>query len=94
MIGLLPPAEVQYQTGRSRLNPGDTIFLFTDGVTEAMNDGGDFFGERALRRILTAGAALSPRELTQAVLGAVAAFTAGAPQSDDITALAVKWNPR
>lgn len=94
VVGLLPPSELQYETGRFHLKAGDAIFLFTDGVTEAMNCEGNFFGERALRHKLSESAGLNARQLTQSVLGAVAEFTQGAVQSDDITAMAVKWTPR
>jgi phosphoserine phosphatase RsbU/P len=93
VVGLLPSTAVEYETGRLRLDAGDTIFLYTDGVTEAMNSGGGFFGERALRKNLSANAALSSQEMLQGVLREVAAFTGDAVQSDDITAMAVKWTP-
>jgi sigma-B regulation protein RsbU (phosphoserine phosphatase) len=94
VVGLLPAAEVQYETGSLRLRANEAIFLFTDGVTEAMNSEGAFFGERALRRVLTERAGLAAREMTQGVLDGIAQFTQGAVQSDDITAMAVKWTPR
>jgi sigma-B regulation protein RsbU (phosphoserine phosphatase) len=89
VIGLLP--EGWYDTGRLQLAPGDSVFLYTDGVTEAMNAGQHFFGERRLREALAANAALPPRDLVRAALAAVAGYTGGAPQSDDITAMSVKW---
>jgi len=94
VVGLLPPSAAHYETGRLCLNAGDTVFLYTDGVTEAMNAEGGFFGEHALRGNLSANVALSSYELTRAVLGEVAGFAGGAVQSDDITAMAVKWIPR
>lgn len=93
VVGLLPATGVEYETGRLRLDAGDTIFLFTDGVTEAMNAGGGFFGERALRKTLSDNAALTPQEILHSVLREVATFTGPAEQSDDITAMAVKWTP-
>ncbi len=93
VVGLLPAEEVQYETGRIRLQPDETIFLFTDGVPEAMNSTGGFFGERALRRKLLECAPLSARDTTASVLRTVSEFTAGATQSDDITVMAVKWSP-
>lgn len=94
VVGLLPSPEVQYETGHLRLHANEAIFLFTDGVTEAMNSEGHFFGERALRRKLAECAGFSAREMARSVLGAVAEFTQSAVQSDDITAMAVKWTPR
>ncbi len=93
VVGLLPPTEVSYETGRLRLNPNDGIFLFTDGVTEAMNAENAFFGERSLRRSLAQCGGLSAREITQNILREVREFVQGAAQSDDITAMSVKWTP-
>ena len=94
VVGLLPPDDVQYETGRFRMKAGESIFLFTDGVPEAMNSDGGFFGERALRKLLMESAGVEAREMTQKVLAAVAGFTEGAVQSDDITAMTVRWNPK
>jgi sigma-B regulation protein RsbU (phosphoserine phosphatase) len=88
VIGLLPG--MTYETGEIRVCPGDSIVLFTDGVTEAMNAEGRFFGERRLREVF-AGTEGPPREVIARICEAVAGFTAGAPQSDDITLLAVRW---
>lgn len=92
VIGLLPEAE--YETGKLQLKPGDSIFLFTDGVTEAMNAEERFFGEKRLRQALSEHAQDAPKEAVEAVLSAVGEFTAGAAQSDDITVMALKWNPQ
>lgn len=92
VVGLLP--ESTYETGRVQLAPGEAIFLFTDGVTEAMDPGQHFFTERRLKEILRGCGGLEPKETVARVLGALAEFTAGAPQSDDITTMAVKWNGR
>ena len=89
VIGLLP--EATYETGKLQLKPGDSIFLFTDGVSEAMNGEQRFFGEKRLRQVLTEHAKDAPKATVEAVLGAVGEFTAGAPQSDDITVMALKW---
>jgi phosphoserine phosphatase RsbU/P len=91
VIGLLPDGA--YETGRIQLAPGDSIFLFTDGVPEAMNPDQRFFGERRLREALAPLAAASPQEIVKSILSAVATFTDSAPQSDDITVMSVRWNP-
>lgn len=91
VVGLLP--ESTYETGRLQLAPGDSVFLFTDGVTEALDAGEHFFGERRLKQVLAECGGLGPQEIVQKVLGAVSEFTAAAPQSDDITAICVRWSP-
>jgi sigma-B regulation protein RsbU (phosphoserine phosphatase) len=90
VVGLLPDSE--YETGRVQLAPGDTVFLYTDGVTEALSAEEKFFGERRLKELLTAAGGVKPKEGVGRVLRAVAEFTSGAEQSDDITAMAVRWN--
>src|SRR5699024_874867 len=89
VVGLLPDSE--YQTGRLQLAAGDSIFLYTDGVTEALNPEEKFFGERRLKELLAAAGGVEPKEAVGRVLRAVSEFTSGADQSDDITAMAVRW---
>ena len=89
VVGLLPDSD--YQTGRVQLAPGDSMFLFTDGVPEAMDREEHFFTERHLKELLRASGGLTPKELATRVLGAVNEFTAGAEQSDDITVMGVRW---
>ncbi len=91
ILGLL--ANVRYEEGRLQLSPGDSVFLFTDGVTEANKFEESFFGERRLREVLASTAGKSPQEMVDAVQSAVAEYIGNAPQSDDITALALRWNP-
>jgi len=89
VVGLLPDSE--YESGRVQLEPGDSIFLFTDGVTEAMDSEEHFFTERRLKDLLRSSGGLEPKELAQRVLRAVNEFTAAAEQSDDITVMALQW---
>jgi phosphoserine phosphatase RsbU/P len=89
VVGLLP--ESTYETGRLQLVPGESIFLFTDGVTEAMNPEQRFYTERRLREVLAQCPGCEPKEAVGRVLHALGEFTAGADQSDDITAMAVRW---
>ncbi|MDR0898364.1 MAG: serine/threonine-protein phosphatase [Oscillospiraceae bacterium] len=74
------------------LAPGDALFLYTDGATEAMNPRGEFYGNDRLRAVLDRCAAegLSPFGLREAVREDIARFTDGADQSDDLTLLAVE----
>jgi sigma-B regulation protein RsbU (phosphoserine phosphatase) len=89
VVGLLPESE--YETGRLQLTPGDSLFLFTDGVTEAMDTQQHFFTERRLKELLRASGGVAPKELAGRVIRAVGEFTAAAEQSDDITVMAVQW---
>ncbi len=81
---------VMYEGKRIRLRAGAGLFLYTDGVTEAMDSACNLFSEHRLEEVLRRMAERTPRELIQGVMSAVQRFTAGAEQSDDITALAIQ----
>lgn len=70
------------------LAPGDSLFCFTDGVTEARNRAGELFGEERLREVLSIPGRRADRIVAD-VIAAVDAFAAGAEPADDITVLAV-----
>ena len=72
------------------LKLGDTLVLFTDGVTEAMNTGDEEFGEVALLETLKAKHSQSSAQLVSDVFAGVDKFAGGAEQADDITVLALK----
>jgi sigma-B regulation protein RsbU (phosphoserine phosphatase) len=79
-----------YRSDPLSLEPGEALFLFSDGVTEAEDGVEDFFGRDRLA-ITLGHAAMAPAEgVVRSVLDAVAAFAAGVPQADDITALVVR----
>lgn len=80
----------RYRKQELTLMPGDTLFLYTDGVTEAANRDSVLYGEERLSRCLNAGEE-DPEALCRRVHGDVAAFVDGAEQSDDITMLCVRW---
>ena len=67
------------------LAPGDTLVLYSDGITEATNSGGEEFGESRLVDTLVSHAHLSVDALLRAVVGAVQQFSGGSEQQDDIT---------
>ena len=81
--------EMPYRIDETVLHPGDALFLFSDGITEAFDTEGAEFGTARLEAALEAGRGGSAAGLVAGVLGATAAFAAGADQSDDITALAL-----
>ncbi|MDR1134064.1 MAG: SpoIIE family protein phosphatase [Synergistaceae bacterium] len=80
-----------YREGSVTLDKGDILFLYTDGVTEAADSGGELFGETRLREKLNALSGPSAKDLVCAVNAEIDAFAGGAEQSDDITMLAVEW---
>ena len=75
-----------------RLAPGDKIVIYSDGVTEAQNLNSDFFGKKTLRDVVEAHAGDSCAVIHDAIQDAVAAFTEGAPQSDDITLVVLEFS--
>ena len=86
-------ADMPHRIDETVLRPGDTLFLYSDGITEAFDTEGAEFGTARLEAALEAGRGGSAAELVAGVLGATAAFTEGADQSDDITALALVLEP-
>jgi serine phosphatase RsbU (regulator of sigma subunit) len=76
------------------LAPGDRIVLYTDGVTEAQNDAGEFFGRRRLRQAIEGARGGDCAELHAAIQKAIFEFTAGAEQADDLTLLAGEYRGR
>lgn len=81
---------VRYEPRSVTLDPGDTLFLYTDGVTEATDAAGALFGETRLAETLRAASDGDPSSVCRLVRAAVAAFAAGAPAADDMTVLAVR----
>lgn len=83
--------ETRYRMQTIQLNPGDEIFLYTDGVTEATNAENELFGEQRLEKSL-ANHELEPHNICANVKLDVSMFVGDAPQSDDITMLCVRLN--
>jgi len=82
-----------YGLEKMAIQSGDTLFLYTDGVTEAPDREGNRFEEDKLGACLSEKKDLSPRELSRKVIEAVRTFSANVPQEDDITVLALKYTP-
>jgi sigma-B regulation protein RsbU (phosphoserine phosphatase) len=73
-----------------QLNAGDTLVLYTDGVTEAMNAAGAQMGLDGLAEVIRPNSDLAPEQLIQKVVQALTSFTHGAPLADDVTLVAAK----
>jgi sigma-B regulation protein RsbU (phosphoserine phosphatase) len=88
ILGVRPDAV--YSTGRLALAPGDGVYLFTDGVTEANNAAEELFGETRLEAVLRAADGAPCAEIVKSVAYAVRGFVGDALPSDDITMLAIR----
>ena len=88
-LGVSESAE--FHTGQLRLEPGDRLVLYTDGVTEAMDKNDRLFSEGRLETILCDMNGLSSKGVIEKVVEEVQGFSKGAPQSDDITILALAY---
>ena len=83
---------MKYRRNEIFLSPGDEIYLYTDGVTEATDSENRLYGEERLVRFLNTLHGLSGEEICHAVKDDVADFVGDAPQFDDITMLYLKYN--
>ena len=85
---------MRFRQAPFHLDPGDTLYVYTDGVTEATNSSNELFGEERLLDALNKNKDLLPNELLPAVRKEIDAFVADAPQFDDITMMGFKYNGR
>jgi adenylate cyclase len=82
----------RYAAAQHRLRRGDTLCLFTDGITEAMNAAGQLYGRERLRAVLEAvRAAPTVRAVGEAIRTDVARFVGSAEPADDLTLLVLRW---
>ena len=91
VLGLLPGAGYEFFT--LSMAPGDLLFMYSDGVTEAMNSIGEEFGDLRLADVLCGVVGFSPSECTALVVDAVREFAAGQVASDDLTCLVLRRSP-
>jgi sigma-B regulation protein RsbU (phosphoserine phosphatase) len=88
-LGIMEDAT--FRSEKLQLKGGDRLFLYTDGVTEAMDQGGKQFSEPSLEDFLQRANGSSVSEIIDGTVDSVRSHSAGAPQSDDITILALKF---
>ncbi len=89
VLGVSPGFE--FPGGSIGMSPGDVFFLYTDGVTESMNADAVEFGDAELREVLAEAAGSSAAGVSRHVVKAVQEHSGDAPQSDDITCLALRY---
>ena len=87
-------AEARYTNSRISLPAGATLLLYTDGVTEAENETGEFFASGRLAELMMELATVSPQVFVGRILEGIKAFQGNHPQTDDIALLAVSYGDR
>jgi phosphoserine phosphatase RsbU/P len=89
IVGLFETATFDEET--VNLTAGDWLIVFSDGVSEAMSASGDEYGETRIVSCIEGHKSMEPRQLLEALFADVRDFTRGAPQSDDITAMVLRY---
>ena len=87
VLGLF--AEVEYEEAHVDLRSGDLLVAFTDGVTEALNAGGEEFGEERLKDLLRGAVGATAEEVSATLAERMREWGAGAEQHDDLTFVVV-----
>ena len=91
-VGLDP--ETAFEEGTRILAPGETAVIYSDGVVEAKNEVGESFGIERLRHVFSGGPPAGAGEAIQRIEAAVAEFSEGREQDDDLTCLALRRAPK
>lgn len=86
--------DVRYGVQELTLQPDSTIFLYTDGLTEAKNAEHKLFGLERIQTVLRDCTDKQPQEILKAVMASVEGFVKKAEQSDDLTMLAIRYTPK
>jgi serine phosphatase RsbU (regulator of sigma subunit) len=89
ILGLFDQAT--FQDDSIQLEPGDLLVAFSDGVSEALSADGEEFGDDRLLNVIESNRSRSPQEALDSVFRAVREFSEGAPQSDDSTAVVLRY---
>jgi sigma-B regulation protein RsbU (phosphoserine phosphatase) len=87
-VGIM--SDLEYSEQETDINPGMTVFLYTDGLTEAENAKRDLFGRQRINNVITTFSG-SPQQLIETMTAAVHQYVGDTEQSDDLTMLAFKY---
>ncbi len=90
-LGLFPAT--RFKVDSAQLEPGDLVVIFSDGVTEARDAEGEFFGDARLKELLENCGCRSAEDVCAKVMAAVRDFAGAAPQADDLTLAVVRFGP-
>src|SRR5262249_2604359 len=85
--------DAEYEVGETALPPGSALLLYTDGLTEAEDATGAMFGQQRVIQLLNESESREVSAIVQAAAGAAERFAQGRAPSDDLTLLAVRYNP-
>ena len=88
ILGIMPMAP--YTEAKAKMEPGDILVMYSDGVTEAVSPKDEDFGEERLAELVASMRDRPASEIVGAIHSAVAAFTEGAPAADDITVVVAR----
>jgi len=88
LLGMFP--EATYESARLRIDPGDILVLYSDGVTEAMDDSDDEFGEERLVSFLREHRGMDPERLVESLIRTVHEFSKEGKPGDDVTVAVIR----
>ncbi len=91
VLGVVPG--FPYERGEVQFGPGDTLLIYTDGFSEAMDERLEEFTDERLRGVAAKAAALPPTAMLEAILHELTEFRGQAPQADDMTIMTVRRSP-
>jgi sigma-B regulation protein RsbU (phosphoserine phosphatase) len=89
IVGLFESASYEEET--VQLSAGDWLIIFSDGISEALSATGEEYGEARILSCVTANTGVEPQRMLEALFSDVREFSKGAPQSDDITAMVLRY---
>ncbi len=90
-MGLGVIEDIKFEARTITLHTGNLLFLYTDGVTEAMDKEGNLFSDGRLKEFLERANLFGAKEIIKGAISEINNFASGAPQADDITVLAIKY---
>ena len=82
----------KFAANNLKLDAGDTLFLFTDGLSETLDTAGIEYGRERLARLISQVHAEQPRAMVDACVDDLSKYRGGTPRLDDVTMMAVRWN--